>query len=148
MKSETMAAKASSAANGKTRLSSIERVFGILEHLAVAGSMTRKEISEAALSRRDNIPKATLSDLMSMLTRLGYLRYRQDIKTYSLGVRLIDLGVKRGAGQRCSFIRFGNQHERNPCEERLRLESAFRILFPDSVALEYRSAVVIISRRH
>jgi len=68
-------------------------VFAILQDLATA-SMTRREITDAALSRHDKIPKSTLSDLISMLTRLGYLRYRPDNKTYSLGIRLINLGEK------------------------------------------------------
>jgi DNA-binding IclR family transcriptional regulator len=78
--------------HGIIRATSVERVFAILEELAINGSMTRREITEAALSRRDRIPKSTLSELMNMLTRLGYLRYRQDTRTYSLGIRLINLG--------------------------------------------------------
>ena len=78
--------------DGTIRASSVERVFAILEELAINGSMTRREITEAALSRRDRIPKSTLSELMNMLTHLGYLRYRQDTRTYSLGIRLINLG--------------------------------------------------------
>ena len=79
--------------DGNIRLTSVERVFAILQDLATT-SMTRREITEAALSRRDAIPKSTLSDLINMLTRLGYLRYRPDDKTYSLGIRLINLGEK------------------------------------------------------
>jgi IclR family acetate operon transcriptional repressor len=79
-------------ANAKISPSSVERVFGILEDLAIGGSMTFTDVAEMAKSRRDEIPKATLSNLMSMLTRVGYLRYRQDDRTYSLGIRLISLG--------------------------------------------------------
>jgi DNA-binding IclR family transcriptional regulator len=79
--------------DGNLRLTSVERVFAILQDLTTA-RMTRREITEAALSRRDRIPKSTLSDLINMLTRLGYLRYWPDDKTYSLGMRFINLGEK------------------------------------------------------
>src|SRR2546430_648341 len=78
---------------GKIGPSSVERVFGILEDLAISRSMTFTDVTEAAESRCDRIPKATLSNLMSTLTRLGYVRYLQDHRTYSLGIRLISLGV-------------------------------------------------------
>src|SRR3954447_5214612 len=79
--------------SGNLRLTSVERVFAILQDLAIT-SMTRREITEAALSRNDRIPKSTLSDLIGMLMRLGYLRYRPDNKTYLLGSPLVNLGEK------------------------------------------------------
>lgn len=79
--------------NENIRLTSVERVFAILQDLAT-DSMTRREITDAAQSRHDRIPKSTLSDLIGMLTRLGYVRYQPDNKTYSLGIRLISLGRK------------------------------------------------------
>jgi IclR family transcriptional regulator, KDG regulon repressor len=77
--------------SAKAHTPSVERAFRILEELAANRSLTFSELA-TELSRREHIPKATLSNLLRMLSRLGYLRYRQEDRTHSLGIRLINLG--------------------------------------------------------
>jgi DNA-binding IclR family transcriptional regulator len=78
----------------KTRSSSVERAFKILEELGTnprVFGLSLKDLRDQ-LKVQEKIPSSTLSNLLHTLTELGYLRHNRKTKLYSLGLRLINLG--------------------------------------------------------
>lgn len=75
----------------KVHTSSVERAFRILEELATNGGLKFTDLA-AELKRREKVPNGTLSNLLRTLNGLGYLRYSEDDRVHSLGIRLINLG--------------------------------------------------------
>lgn len=71
----------------KSSVQSLERAFGLLEHMADAGGETG--LSE--LAQRSGLPLPTIHRLMRTLVACGYVRQQPD-RRYTLGPRLIRLG--------------------------------------------------------
>lgn len=74
-------------AAGSGGVQSLERAFGLLEHLADAGGVTG--LSDLAAS--SGLPLPTIHRLMRTLVTCGYVRQQPD-RQYALGPRLIRLG--------------------------------------------------------
>src|ERR1041385_6145734 len=90
--------------NKRTRPSSVERAFRILEEVGTSNRPSGLSFTEVKreLGRRDAIPSGTLSNLLRTLNGLGYLQFDEKTRLHSLGFRLINLGEmanKRLRGQ-------------------------------------------------
>src|SRR5262245_44477198 len=82
-------------ATKSARTSSLERAFRIVEEIAADSSrssgLSFTEIKDE-LRRREPVPNGTLSNLLRLLNRLGYLHFDESKKLHSLGHRFIHLG--------------------------------------------------------
>lgn len=67
---------------------SLERALQIM----TAFSSERKVLGLAQLSEALSLPKATVFRLCATLIKCGFLRQDQELKQYSLGVKLFELG--------------------------------------------------------
>jgi len=83
-----MAKDSTDGADGKRSIKSAERAFDLLEFVAAnSARATFKGIGDSL-----NIPKSSLHGLLDVLVGRGYLRLDEQTRTYSLGIRTLELG--------------------------------------------------------
>lgn len=73
---------------GARSVKSAERVLDLLEHIGEQ----RDGVTFSTLARQLAIPKSSLHALLDVLTGRGYLEFRADSRTYSLGLRSWETG--------------------------------------------------------
>lgn len=83
-----MARESTDGADGKRSIKSAERAFDLLEFVAAnSARATFKGIGDSL-----DIPKSSLHGLLEVLVKRGYLSLDEQARSYSLGIRALELG--------------------------------------------------------
>lgn len=83
-----MARESTDGADGKRSIKSAERAFDLLEFVAAnSARATFKGIGDSL-----DIPKSSLHGLLEVLVNRGYLSLDEQARSYSLGIRALELG--------------------------------------------------------